>query len=100
MLLIRRITADSLRRGSRPDDDKIPDLYELAHGLEPFDPGDALRDTDGDGLDNLAEFLLGAAADRADTDNDGMNDGAERDQGRNPLLNEPAVILLIEDMAE
>lgn len=82
------------------DGDEIPDLYELANGLEPFDPGDALLDTDGDGLDNLAEFQLGTAADRADTDSDGMGDRAERDQGRNPLLNEAAVILLIEGMAE
>lgn len=39
------------------DGDGIPDHVELANGLNPFDPADALNDSDEDGLDNLSEFL-------------------------------------------
>jgi alpha-tubulin suppressor-like RCC1 family protein len=38
------------------DGDGIPDDWELANGLNPFDPTDAARDDDGDGISNLAEF--------------------------------------------
>ena len=41
------------------DGDRIPDGYELAHGLNPNDPTDAARDTDGDGLTNLQEYIAG-----------------------------------------
>jgi hypothetical protein len=41
------------------DGDGIPDYWEVTHGLNPFDPSDALLDTDGDGLTNLEEFLFG-----------------------------------------
>jgi hypothetical protein len=52
-----------LLRATRPDADldKISDLWESEHGLNPADPDDALLDTDGDEDTNLAEFL-------ADTD--------------------------------
>jgi len=39
------------------DGDGIPNGYELAHGLDPFNPADASLDNDGDGQSNLAEFL-------------------------------------------
>ncbi len=45
-------TADS-------DNDGIPDSFELAHGLNPNDPLDALFDPDGDNYTNLEEFLGG-----------------------------------------
>lgn len=41
------------------DGDGIPNGYELAHDLDPFNPADASFDNDGDGQNNLAEFLAG-----------------------------------------
>ena len=59
-------------------------------------------DDDGDGLTNEEEQGLGTDPNNPDTDNDGMGDGAEVDVGRNPLLNEgavmvPIIALLLED---
>lgn len=45
--------------GADSDGDGIPDGYEVAHGLNPADPADALLDRDGDGVINRDEFLLG-----------------------------------------
>lgn len=39
------------------DHDGIPDWWELAHGLDRQAAGDALLDPDGDGRNNLAEYL-------------------------------------------
>jgi hypothetical protein len=41
------------------DEDGLPDAYELAHGLNPFDPADAAWDLDEDGFTNLDEYLAG-----------------------------------------
>jgi hypothetical protein len=41
------------------DHDGIPDDWELAHGLDPFDQDDALLDSDKDGKTNLEEYLAG-----------------------------------------
>jgi hypothetical protein len=38
------------------DVDGIPDLWEIAFGLDLFDAGDAAKDLDGDGFSNRAEF--------------------------------------------
>jgi len=41
------------------DDDLLPDEWERAFGCDPRDPADGLADFDGDGLNNLQEFLYG-----------------------------------------
>jgi subtilisin family serine protease len=41
------------------DGDGMPDYWEIAHGLNPHDPGDAALDSDGDGFTNLQEYLAG-----------------------------------------
>ena len=78
------------------DNDGIPNTYETAHNLDPYNPADALLDPDNDGLNNLAEYQHGTNINNPDTDGDGMNDGAEVAAGRNPLVNEPAVIILLD----
>lgn len=40
------------------DNDGITDVAEIANGLDPFDAADAAGDLDGDGVTNLAEFLV------------------------------------------
>lgn len=41
------------------DDDKMPDLWEAGHGLNPGSAADAMVHSDSDQLVNLAEFALG-----------------------------------------
>jgi YD repeat-containing protein len=67
------------------DGDQMPDGWETAHGLNPNNPADALLNTDGDGLTNLAEFQAGTDPTLADTDGDGVPDGAEIAAGTDPL---------------
>lgn len=45
-----------------PDDDNdgMPDWWELENGLNPFNAADAGIDGDGDGVDNLGEYLAGS----------------------------------------
>jgi len=75
------------------DNDGMPNAYELANGLNP-DVNDAALDLDQDGLTNLAEYQRGTAANKPDTDGDGLRDGVETgtgvyvgpsDTGTNPL---------------
>jgi len=41
------------------DNDLMPDAWEIAHGLDPYDDSDAGLDIDGDGLTNLQEYQRG-----------------------------------------
>lgn len=41
------------------DQDGVPDWWELQHGFEPANPGDASTDADADGACNRDEFLAG-----------------------------------------
>ena len=67
------------------DGDGMPDVWEIAHGLNPnFD--DSALDPDGDGLINLEEFILGTDPNNPDTDDDGLSDHEEAVLlGTNPL---------------
>ncbi len=71
------------------DNDGLPTGFERQYPgiLNPNDPSDAAKDSDGDGLTNLEEFQLGTRLDVADTDGDGASDGAEakRTPATNPL---------------
>jgi len=73
---------------SDSDNDGMPDDWEKLHGLNPYDPGDAGLDPDGDGLTNLREFQLRTDPRNADTDGDGMPDGWEAAHGLNPLVDD------------
>jgi hypothetical protein len=63
-------------RGDR-NHDRIPDRWERAHHLS-LKVNQARRDQDHDGLRNRAEFLAGDDPRRADTDDDGIDDGHEK----------------------
>lgn len=59
------------------DRDGIPDRLEILNGLDPKNPADATGDRDGDGLNNLQEFLAGSKLSARDSDSDGLEDGVE-----------------------
>jgi alpha-tubulin suppressor-like RCC1 family protein len=65
------------------DGDGLLDAWELQHFGNTSPTG--AEDADGDGLTNLVEMALGTDPTNPDSDNDGMNDGAEYTSGRNPL---------------
>ncbi|MFX1513975.1 MAG: hypothetical protein ACFFCQ_15455 [Promethearchaeota archaeon] len=58
------------------DGDGMPDFYEILMGLNP-NLNDAGGDVDQDGLNNLEEYHLGAHINDADSDDDGLTDGNE-----------------------
>lgn len=66
------------------DCDGLPDAWELANGLDPYDPSDALADLDGDGLNAAEEYAFGTNPRSADTDGDGYSDGVEVASGFDP----------------
>jgi len=59
------------------DNDGIANDIELISGLNPFDDSDALEDSDGDGLNNLEEAMVGRLLHIKDSDeyNDSDGDG-------------------------
>jgi len=63
------------------DGDGIPDVWEMAHGLNINDPTDANADADGDGLSNLQEYLLGLDPSNPDVNVNGIPDGQDDSNG-------------------
>lgn len=59
------------------DGDGAPDAWEQYYGLHPALRTDAAMDLDGDGLANSNEYANGGNPVRADTDGDGLDDLAE-----------------------
>ena len=67
------------------DNDGIPDVWEISHGLNPNEATDAQGDQDGDLLINRDEYFNRTLPNDADSDDDGVNDGAEVIGLTNPL---------------
>ncbi|MFQ3189770.1 MAG: hypothetical protein ACI936_000896 [Paraglaciecola sp.] len=61
------------------DNDRMPDVYEIANSLNSLDSSDARLDPDNDSLDNLKEYQLGTDINDADTDDDGIADNVDAD---------------------
>jgi len=57
MALAIALLLPSVAHAHDSDGDGIEDEWELIYGFDPLDPSDGSLDIDGDGLDNLAEFL-------------------------------------------
>jgi uncharacterized repeat protein (TIGR01451 family) len=70
------------------DNDGMPDSWEIAHGLNPYDPSDAERDDDGDGFSNLEEHGFGSDPNVFDEDknNNGVPDSTDARRGMQHLL--------------
>jgi len=83
------------------DNDGMPNRWE-----DPY--GDLLASADievgslgvivGDGLINVDEFNYNSNPTIADTDNDGITDGAEVAIGRNPTVNEPVLLTIVNSL--
>lgn len=57
MALVLTLLVPSVAQAHDTDGDGIEDEWEVFYGFDPSDPSDGTIDPDGDGLDNLAEFL-------------------------------------------
>ncbi|MFA7368731.1 MAG: S8 family serine peptidase, partial [Kiritimatiellales bacterium] len=66
------------------DGDGMPDDWEVANGLNPNDPSDAILDLDGDHLNNRGEYENRCDPRNADTDGDSLMDGWEVTYGFSP----------------
>ncbi|MDH3728302.1 MAG: hypothetical protein OER77_12295, partial [Myxococcales bacterium] len=66
------------------DGDGLLNGWEIQHGLDPFEPGDAQLDSDGDGLTNIEEQSLGTDPTTADSDDDSVTDAEEQAFGTDP----------------
>ena len=66
------------------DNDGLDDAWELTNGLNPAQ-NDRSADTDGDGISNIRELLLGTKPNSSDSDTDGLSDAQELAGNTDPL---------------
>jgi len=69
---------------SDQDNDGMPDYFEFMYGFNARNPGDALKDSDKDGLSNLEEYRLKTNPLNNDSDGDGFTDSQEIAFGKDP----------------
>ncbi len=67
------------------DGDGMGDDWEVYHGFDHLNPGEAGLDPDADGLTNAEEHSYGTDPHNPDTDGDGLTDGDEVSMGSDPL---------------
>ncbi len=82
------------RYATDSDGDKIPDEWERLVGLNPSVKDDN-ADNEPDDLTNIEEFGYLTNPNSWDTDKDNVGDKEEINKGRNPTVNEPAIIAII-----
>jgi parallel beta-helix repeat protein len=70
------------------DGDLMPNDWELANGLDPYDASDATHDPDGDFLVNIDEYYTGTNPQSWDSDMDLMPDGWEVVNNLDPLFDD------------
>ena len=77
--LLRRESQGSfvIEQAADGDLDKLPDYWEVAHGLDPANGQESNYDPDQDGLVNFCEFWLGTDPLNSDSDDGGESDGSE-----------------------
>lgn len=71
------------------DGDGMPDDWELSNGFNPSNAADGQQDADGDGLKNVDEFRFGTGPHVADSDGDGILDGEEVVLGADGYITNP-----------
>jgi hypothetical protein len=77
------VPAGALAKGRDRDHDRMPDKWEKRHHLN-VRANDARKDPDRDRLSNLSEFRHHTDPQRADTDDDDIDDGNEIREGSDP----------------
>jgi hypothetical protein len=77
------LPAGALAKGRDRDHDRMPDKWEKRHHLNTR-ANDARKDPDRDRLSNLSEFRHHTDPQRADTDDDDIDDGDEVREGSDP----------------
>ena len=66
------------------DKDGLTDQFEIENNFDANDRNDGSKDSDGDGLDNRIEQLIGSNPNRADSDGDTIPDDMELVYGSHP----------------